>query len=140
MRYKVKNISGKRVSFDFDGTLADDFDDTINSQKDEVQDICRQLIEMGNQVYLITKRYSPVNSSLGKMNEHLEVFDMASKLNIPKENVVFTDRELKAETLIKMNIDLHFENSDFELNYLNTFKNNVNMVLITDSYWRDIVY
>lgn len=140
MKYKVKNISGKKISFDFDGTLADDFDNTINSQKEEVQDICRQLIEMGNQVYLVTKRYSPTNSSLGKKNEHLEVVDMASKLNIPKENVVFTDRELKAETLIKMNIDLHFENSDFELNYLNSFEHNVNMVLITDSYWRDIIY
>jgi len=47
---------------------------------------------------------------------------------------------LKAETLIKMGINIHFENSDFELQYLNTFNHNVEVIMITDPYWRDLIY
>ena len=118
--YKVKNITGKKISFDFDGTLSDEFDKTPNPQKKEIQNVLNQLKEMGNDIYIITKRHSPKNGSMGKINEHIEVLQMASEMGLSGNNVVFTDRQLKAETLIKMGINIHFENSDFELQYLNT--------------------
>lgn len=54
----IKPVSGKLITFDFDGTLEDEFDDTFNTQKEEVQNICKQLIQMGNDVRILTKRYS----------------------------------------------------------------------------------
>ncbi len=39
-----------------------------------------------------------------------------------------------------MQIDIHFENSDFEIQYLNQLNHNIVSVLITDPYWRDIIY
>lgn len=138
--YKVKNITDKKISFDFDGTLSDEFDKTLNLQKKEIQNVFRQLKEMGNDVYIITKRHSPKNGSMGKINEHIEVLQLAAEMGISGKNVIFTDRQLKAETLIKMGINIHFENSDFELQYLNTLNHNVNMVMITDPYWRDLIY
>ncbi len=138
--YRVKNITGKKISFDFDGTLSDEFDKTLNLQKKEIQNVFKQLKEMGNDIYIITKRHSPKNGSMGKVNEHIEVLQLASEMGLPGKNVVFTDRQLKAETLIKMGINIHFENSDFELQYLNTFNHNVEVIMITDPYWRDLVY
>jgi len=138
--YRVKNITGKKISFDFDGTLSDEFDKTLNLQKKEIQNVFKQLKEMGNDIYIITKRHSPKNGSMGKVNEHIEVLQLASEMGLPGKNVVFTDRQLKAETLIKMGINIHFENSDFELQYLNTFNHNVEVIMITDPYWRDLIY
>lgn len=138
--YRVKNTTGKKISFDFDGTLSDEFDNTPNLQKKEIQNVFKQLKEMGNDVYIITKRHSPKNGSMGKVNEHIEVLQLAAEMGISGNNVVFTDRQLKAETLIKMGINIHFENSDFELQYLNTFNHDVNVVMITDPYWRDLIY
>lgn len=140
MRYKVKNITGKRISFDYDGTLSDDFDGAINQQKNEIQDILTQLISMGNEVFIVTKRHSFANRFMGKINEYADVLQTAFKLKVPISNVIFTDRQFKAETLIKMKIDIHFENSDFEISYMNGLKHNIQNILITDPYWRDIIY
>ena len=42
MKYKVKPITNKKISFDFDGTLSDEFDGSLNNQKEEVQSILKQ--------------------------------------------------------------------------------------------------
>ena len=140
MKYKIKKITNKRISFDFDGTLEDDFDNTINYQKEEIQNILTQLQSLGNEIFIVTKRYSDKNCHLGKFNEHMEVYHLALKLKIPDGNIIFTDRELKAETLIRLGVDYHFENSDFEILHMNTMTHNIQNILITDPYWRDIIY
>lgn len=140
MKYKVKPITNKKISFDFDGTLSDEFDGKLNKQKDEIQSILKQYMEMGNDVYIVTKRHSPQNGTMGKVNEHIDVLMLASKLGISGKNVIFTDRKLKAEKLMEMEVDVHFENGDYELHYLNSFNHNINVVMVTDPYWRDLVY
>jgi hydroxymethylpyrimidine pyrophosphatase-like HAD family hydrolase len=84
---KVRIVENK-ISFDFDGTLDDDFDGTPNLQKEEVQSVCKQLVEQGKDVCIITKRYG--NPSYGECNK---VYELAKQLGI--QNVYFTDRELK---------------------------------------------
>lgn len=39
----IKPVSRKLITFDFDGTLEDEFDDTFNSQKEEIQNIISHL-------------------------------------------------------------------------------------------------
>ena len=56
-------IVENKISFDFDGTLDNDFDGTLNPQKEEIQNICKQLIEQGKDVCIITKRYHPQTDS-----------------------------------------------------------------------------
>jgi hypothetical protein len=139
MKFKVKPITGKKITFDFDGTLEDDFDGTINKQKEEIKNVLKQLM-ITNEIFIVTKRHSPKNSSLGKINEHIDVLRLAMELGIPGKNIIFTDRMLKAETLIQMGSDIHFENSEMEVQYMNQFQHNTQLVLITDPYWRDLVY
>jgi hypothetical protein len=141
---KVKSIKDKLITFDFDGTLDDEFDGTINHQKDEVQNICRQLIQMGNDVRILTKRYSKDYASLGKGNEHLIVYDLAGKLGIPESKVHFTNREMKFGFIVKNKVDIHFENAQYEVDLIHQScqENNSKCVVVPveDPYWRDLVY
>ena len=141
---KVKKIKDKLVTFDFDGTLDDEFDGIINAQKEEVQNICRQLIEMGNDVRILTKRHSPNFPDLGKGNEHLIVYDLASKLGVPPDKVHFTNREMKFGFIVQNKVDVHFENSQYEVDLINQAckeKNHTCLVVpVEDPYWRDLIY
>jgi hypothetical protein len=140
----IKPITGKLITFDFDGTLEDEFDGSINSQKEEVQNICKQLIQMGNDVRILTKRYSDEHDNLGKGNEHTIVYQLASQLGIPKSSVHFTNREMKFEFVIQNKVDIHFENAQYEVDLIYQAADQVNhkcvVVPVEDSYWRDLVY
>lgn len=106
-----------RVSFDFDGTLADHFDGTPNDQKHKVIEALRDHQARGHDVYIVTKRYSPEKSSLGLVNEHIDTLRLAAGLSIPRDRVVFTDRALKADVLHRLRVDRHYDDCEFEADY-----------------------
>ena len=133
----------KLISFDFDGTLEDEFGKSkINNQKDEIQGLAKKYLSQGHEVIIITKRYGPENSNLGLKNEHLEVYELAKKLGI--EKVYFTNREWKFVYIIKLGVNMHFENSSNEIHLMDQAfseqKYNCLIVPVEDPYWRDLVY
>jgi len=133
----------KLISFDFDGTLVDEFGGhPMNSQKDEVQSLVKKYLKDGHEVIIITKRYGPENSHLGLKNEHVEVYELAKKLGI--ERVIFTNREWKFSYIINLGVNMHFENSDGEIQLINQackeHNHNCLVVPVEDPYWRDLVY
>ena len=127
-----------RISFDFDGTLWDEFDRTPNKQKEEIIKLCKKYIMMLHDVYIITKRWGPQYKNEGLKNEHLIVYQVAEMIGIPKEKVIFTNRIWKADKIKEMNIDLHFENSEMEVKQIEEL--GVKVVPVEDPYWRDLVY
>ena len=132
-----------RISFDFDGTLVDEFGGhPSNSQKDEVQGLVKKYLSEGHEVIIITKRFGPENSDKGIKNEHLEVQHLAKKLGI--ENIYFTNREMKFSYIINLKVDRHFENYDYEVQLINQVcrerEHKCLVVPVEDSYWRDLVY
>ena len=132
-----------RISFDFDGTLVDEFGGhPSNSQKDEVQGLVKKYLSEGHEVIIITKRFGPENSDKGIKNEHLEVQHLAKKLGI--ENIYFTNREMKFSYIINLKVDRHFENDDYEVQLINQVcrerEHKCLVVPVEDSYWRDLVY
>jgi len=133
MAFKPKIVEHK-ISFDFDGTLDDDFDGTTNPVKEEIQEICRNLIRSGKQVCIITKRYGPESG----MGETDKVYKIALDLGISE--VHFTNRELKDKKIQDLGIEVHFENSEYESQVIQFTNPNCLVVLITDPYWRDLVY
>lgn len=134
--YKIK-LNSDKFSFDYDGTLDDDFDGSINKQKLEIQKICKYYVDLGKDVYIITKRYDSNNKNNGIGNEHIKVYDMAKKLGV--KNVHFTNRDYKNDIIDKLGIDVHFENSEYE-SYLIKNMTKCMVVHIEDKYWRDLVY
>ena len=132
-----------RISFDFDGTLVDEFGGyPSNSQKDELQGLAKKYLSTGHEVIIITKRFEPKNSERGIKNEHLEVQDLAKKLGI--EKIYFTNREMKFSYIINLGVDRHFENDDYEVSLINQAckerGHKCLVVPVEDPYWRDLVY
>jgi len=132
-----------RISFDFDGTLVDEFGGhPSNIQKDEVQGLAKKYLSEGHEVIIITKRFGPENADKGIKNEHLEVQELAKKLGI--ETIHFTNREMKFSYIINLGVDRHFENDDYEVQLINQAcrerNHNCLVVPVEDAYWRDLVY
>lgn len=127
-----------RISFDFDGTLADDFDGTFNEQKDKVIAKLQELKKENHEIFIVTKRYSPDNSGKGSINEHIDPLRLAAELGLSGKNVIFTNRELKAATLQNLSIDMHFDNSDVELDHFlrNSKNSSMNWVMVNRQPWK----
>ena len=133
----------KLISFDFDGTLDDEFGSIEpNPQKEEVQSLAVKYLQEGHEVIIITKRYGPENPNLGLKNEHLKVYDLAEKLGIKR--VYFTNREWKFSQIINLGVDMHFENSESEIQLIRQVceecRHECLVVPVEDPYWRDLVY
>jgi len=67
--------------------------------------LAKKYIENGNDVYIVTTR---------EPKHNLEPLQVAEKLGIPKNKVIFTNRELKYKTINKMGIQLHFDDKLLE--------------------------
>jgi hydroxymethylpyrimidine pyrophosphatase-like HAD family hydrolase len=131
-----------RISFDFDGTLVDEFGGfPSNNQKDEIQGLAKKYLSEGHEVIIITKRFGPANFYKGIGNEHLEVKELAKKLGI--EKVYFTNREMKFSYIINLEVDRHFENDDYEVQLINQACNekghNCLVIPVEDNNWRDLL-
>lgn len=123
------------ISFDFDGTLENEFGSLIeNTQKHEIQSLAKKYLEEGHDVRILTRRYDYNNRHKGKGNEYEEVFEMAKKLGI--EKIHFTNREYKYSHIIDLNIDVHFENDEYEVSLISENKN-CKVIHVESSNWRE---
>lgn len=117
---KVKKL----ISFDFDGTMSDHFDGQKNINKESIQRLFQQLYADDDfDVYIITRRYGPEYPLEGKGNEANEVIELLNKLNtlLPKEKIIFTNREYKYYFIHNLEIDIHIDDEFRERELINKF-------------------
>lgn len=95
-----------KVSFDFDGTLAEA----------PIQDICRKFIKLGAEVFIVTSRSQFLH---GKAVNNDDILEVVRELGIKKENIVYTSYEDKYK--FTKEYDLHFDNSFEEIYLINQF-------------------
>jgi len=128
-----------KISFDFDGTLDDEFDGGYNISKEEIQSLAKKYVDEGNDVCIITKRYDSNNRHMGKGNEHIIVYDLAKELGITK--IYFTNREMKFSHILNLGIEMHFENSEYEVSLINLAckqkDHNCIVVHVENPNWRE---
>ena len=91
-----------RVSFDFDDVL-----DTPEGQMR-----AKRYVDAGYNVYIITRRQKNMSD---------EVYKIADKVGIPRNNIYFTGGALKYDTVRRLKIKTHFDNNQNELNRINEF-------------------
>lgn len=113
-----------KVSFDYDGSLADYFDGEINPNKEGIQSLFLELYtSKKHDVYLITRRFGPDFPEEGAGNEFQAVYQLLKNLNIalPKEKIIFTNREYKYSTIHALQIDIHIDDEKRERDLINNF-------------------
>jgi len=131
-----------KISFDFDGTLEDEFGGfPKNNQKESIQSLAKKYISEGHDVMILTKRYGPEFKDSGLKNEHLPVYYLARELGIDK--VYFTNRKMKFSFILSMKIDIHFENDEYEIDLINRVclekGHNCLVVPVEDKDWENLI-
>lgn len=132
---KVKN---NIVSFDFDGTIDDQFNDEgVNPHKKIVRDWILRLIRRGYDVHIITRRFGPDNSSRGIMDEHIKPLKVAKELGIPENKVIFTNREWKYKTIETLGACMHIDDDDREKYWIDRHLPHTHMVWLGANNWEE---
>lgn len=94
-----------KISFDFDGTIG---------HKPHLQRLARELcLDPNNEVHIITRRYERPQPQFG--DEAAEVYQVARQCGIRPENVHFTNRAYKLETIIRLMIQMHWDDDVKEI-------------------------
>ena len=86
-----------KISFDYDETLSETY----------WQRLARALVDAGVDVHVVTSRCE------GSTN--VDLWAIVDYLDIPRDNVHFTEGAYKAETLSRHNIDIHFDDMEDEI-------------------------
>jgi len=110
--FKDKNNNYRlKIAFDFDGTLTES----------DIFLLAQRLIRCGHDVWIMTARIAsdeefvekskqynmPVRNDV--LDRNLDIFEVAEKLGIPKEKVIFTNLENKSTAYFEYGFDLLFD-------------------------------
>lgn len=104
-----------KISFDFDSTLS----------RPDIQEVAKRFIDFGDDVHITTTRRDKIDFI---EIENSEVFEVAEKLGIPKENIHFTNMQDKEPFL--NGFDMHFDDDEYEIDLITRSKNKCLGVLI----------
>ena len=98
-----------KLSFDYDGTLS----------KNIVQIYAKELISQGHEVYITTARWDSVDKYstedkkewqiINLPKAHQKLFDIADKIGISRQNIHFTNKELKFKYIRSMDFLWHLD-------------------------------
>ena len=98
-----------KISFDFDGTLS----------KSSVQEFAQQLIDLGHEVHIVTSRFEDPKRIVWIHEDgrnHDDLFSVAKSLQIPSENIHFTDMADKADFfLLHPEFIWHLDDAFYEI-------------------------
>lgn len=96
------------ISFDFDGTIGHHLHLQILAQH-----LC---VDPNNTVHIITRRYNYLHPTAG--DEMSQVLALAEKVGIKKENIHFTNRVYKVAKIKELDIDMHYDDDQTELQFI----------------------
>jgi hypothetical protein len=126
-----------KVSFDFDSTLS----------IDTVQDYAQHLRERGYEIWIVTSRFSDDPDSFTEKtpswirafktpNVNNDLYKVAMSLGIPHSRIIYTEMELKADTLKDMDFLFHLDDDKVEIDEINKITNTDGVLRSNDTPWR----
>jgi hypothetical protein len=121
----------KKVSFDFDSTLS----------REDVQEFASELINLGFDVWIVTSRFS---NEIGEKNNwpwiiknNQELYDVCDKLNILRENIVFTCMVDKIDFLKDKDFLFHLDDDELELEFIEESGDSCQGVWVELKDWKE---
>lgn len=99
------------ISFDFDDTLS----------REEIQEFAKHLMDLSIEIWICTARFSDERAPNPNWNKDL--FEVASRLKIPKERIIFAEMADKWTLLKDHDFIWHLDDDPEELNLLNKHTN-----------------
>ena len=124
------------VSFALEGVLTDELDGTENPLKEQMQKLCKDLVNQGKKVIIYTKRYERSDNkhlTPNNKSEYKEGFDFAQTLNVG--NVVFTNRNNFYHYMTNNARHCHINCSPYESLLLNKYKPSIVTININKEIW-----
>lgn len=123
------------------GKISLDFDSTLSENK--VQKMAMWLISQGFEVWIVTSRTSTevaIEKNLWwKFQENEDLFKIADKVGIKKENIHFTNYGLKSEFLEDKDFILHLDDDDIELREIDMLNTNIRTIHVLKDDWWNII-
>lgn len=121
----------KKVSFDYDGTLA----------LPSVEEFAKELVEQGYDVWVITSRVGDddLENSFQPWRTpdwNRDLWDSCERIGIPKDNVVFTSFKEKIDYLKDKNYIFHLDDDLYELTAIMESKDSCMPLNVGHSDWK----
>jgi len=114
-----------KVSIDFDGTLT----------RPSVQRFAKELVERGFDVWICTHRKT--NEIAGNPHYNDELFEIADKVGIKRENIQFMNMEDKFPFFIENNDFIwHLDDDWIELDMINKNTNVIGISVFGNDKWK----
>lgn len=124
------------ISFALEGVLSEELDGSINPQKEEMQNLCKELIKLGKRVIIYTKRYDRSdNKHLTTENkkEYKYGYDIASSLGV--HDIIFTNRNPFYHYMNNDNKQCHINCSGYETVLMSKYKPYVTAINVNQEMW-----
>jgi len=121
----------KKVSFDYDGTLA----------LPSVEEFAKELVEQGYDVWVVTSRVGDddLENSFQPWRTpdwNRDLWDSCERIGIPKDNVVFTSFKEKIDYLKDKNYIFHLDDDLYELTAIMESKDGCMPLNVGHSDWK----
>lgn len=126
----------QKISFDFDSTLS----------RKVVQDFAIKLIGLGCEVWIVTSRFDDAPENITEEHPswmkafkvagiNNDVREVADSLNIPRERIVYTNMDLKAEYFKGKDFVMHLDDDWVELNHINMHTETIGISVFANNNW-----
>lgn len=121
----------KKVSFDYDGTLA----------LPSVEEFAKELVEQGYDVWVVTSRIGDddLENSFQPWRTpdwNRDLWESCERIGIPKDNVVFTSFKEKIDYLKDKNYIFHLDDDLYELTAIMESKDSCMPLNVGHSDWK----
>jgi hypothetical protein len=103
-----------KISFDYDGTLADF----------KIQELAKSFVAAGHDVWVLTSRFDDAafdenGKVIGHYGHNMDIRRVCDRVGIPNDKVLFTNGKLKKDTYFKHNFDIHYDDLVEEVDAIN---------------------
>jgi phosphosulfolactate synthase (CoM biosynthesis protein A) len=124
------------ISFALEGVLDKELDGSENPMQEEMQKLCRELVNNGKRVVIYTKRYERNDNkylSIENKYEYKSAYELSNKLGV--SDIVFTNRNPFHYYMNNDSYQCHLNCSNYETLLIKTNKPSLAVINVNAEIW-----